>query len=56
MRPMRKAITLLLLAAGCLLSLAGCHGSRGLDAFAIPEAFDTTREYQITFWATAGTP
>ncbi len=51
MRPMRKAITLLLLAAGCLLSLAGCHGSRGLDAFAIPEAFDTTREYQITFWA-----
>lgn len=39
------------LAAGCLLALAGCHGSRGLAAFAMPEAFDTSRQYEITFWA-----
>lgn len=33
------------------LLLTGCHGSRGLDAFAIPEEFDTSREYELTFWA-----
>lgn len=31
--------------------LTGCHGSRGLDAFVIPETFDESREYEITFWA-----
>ena len=34
-----------------VLLLTGCHGSRGLDAFEIPETFDTSREYEITFWA-----
>lgn len=38
-------------AAGALFSLTGCHGSRGMDAFAIPEEFDTSEEYEITFWA-----
>ncbi len=47
---MRKAVALIL-ALLCVLSLAGCHGSRGLPAFVIPEEFDTTREYEITFWA-----
>lgn len=37
------------LLASCLLS--GCHGSRGLDAFVMPEEFDESREYEITFWA-----
>lgn len=36
---------------GCLVGLTGCHGSKGLPDFVIPEAFDTTREYEITFWA-----
>ena len=31
--------------------LGGCHGSRGLRAFAVPENFDTSKEYEITFWA-----
>lgn len=31
--------------------LAGCHGSRGLDAFSMPEEFDESRELEITFWA-----
>ena len=41
------------LAAGmmCLTMLTGCHGARGLDAFVIPEEFDESREYEITFWA-----
>lgn len=34
-----------------LLTLTGCHGSQGLDAFVIPEEFDTTKNYEITFWA-----
>lgn len=39
-----------LLAAGLML-LAGCHGSREQAAFAVPETFDTSRDYEITFWA-----
>lgn len=31
--------------------LSGCHGTRGLEAFHIPEEFDTTTDYIITFWA-----
>lgn len=33
------------------LMLTGCHGSRGMDEFVIPDEFDTSREYEITFWA-----
>ncbi|MDE7327416.1 MAG: extracellular solute-binding protein [Lachnospiraceae bacterium] len=31
--------------------LTACHGSRGLAEFSIPEAFDTSKNYEITFWA-----
>ncbi len=50
-RKVRKVITLL--AAGALgtVLLTGCHGSRGLDPFEIPEEFNTSRDYEITFWA-----
>lgn len=42
----------LLCAAGALsLSLTGCHGSKGLPEFTVPEEFDTSRNYEITFWA-----
>ena len=44
----------LLAAALCallLLSLAACHGSRGNDPFVMPESFDTSRDYEISFWA-----
>ncbi len=37
--------------AGILLVLTGCHGSKGMDAFQVPEEFDESREYEITFWA-----
>ncbi len=46
--PWRVLPALLLL---MVLMLAGCHGSKGLSAFAMPEAFDDSREYEITFWA-----
>lgn len=43
-----------LLAAACLaggLLLTGCHGQRRQAAFTVPDTFDTTRRYEITFWA-----
>ncbi len=33
------------------LTLTGCHGSQGQQAFEIPAQFDETKEYEITFWA-----
>lgn len=49
---MRTRIFALLLALLCIAGmLSGCHGSRGLDPFEIPESFDTTKQHQITFWA-----
>ena len=48
---MMKKLSLLLASAMLLLSFSGCHGSRGLDAFVLPEAFDTSRSHEITFWA-----
>lgn len=44
---------LLLGSAVCGLALfTGCHGRQArADAFAIPEQFEESREYEITFWA-----
>lgn len=41
----------MLLSLFVLMLLAGCHGSKGQEAFQIPEEFDTSRDYNITFWA-----
>jgi len=38
-----------LVCAGTLFT--GCHGSRGLKTFRVPESFDTSKDYEITFWA-----
>lgn len=35
----------------CMACLTACHGSVERASFAIPEEFDTTKEYEITFWA-----
>ena len=35
----------------CCLVLTGCHGSQGLPEFEVPEELDTTRDFEITFWA-----
>lgn len=34
-----------------LLMLPGCHGTRGLKEFEVPEEFDESKEYELTFWA-----
>ena len=51
MKNIKRAIVCLLLSAFCLGLLSGCHGSTRINAFAIPDEFDTSREYEITFWA-----
>ena len=33
------------------LSLTACHGDRESTVFLIPEGFDTSRNYEISFWA-----
>ena len=47
----KKYAVLTVLMLVCLSVLNGCHGREGLEAFQIPEYFDTSREYEITFWA-----
>ncbi|MDR0818216.1 MAG: extracellular solute-binding protein, partial [Oscillospiraceae bacterium] len=53
MNKTRKVLSvfLILIFAAVLFSVSGCHGSRGLNAFAPPESFDASCEYEITFWA-----
>lgn len=48
-----KCSILILVCAAAMLSclLAGCHGSEGLAPFSVPETFDASRSYTITFWA-----
>ncbi len=46
---MKKCFILLCVLLCTLMS--GCHGSQGSSAFAIPESFDETKNYEITFWA-----
>lgn len=46
----RFSYVLAVVMLACLL-FSGCHGSRGLDAFVMPEEFNVSRDYEITFWA-----
>ena len=51
---MKRRVLSLLLAAlllASLLLLTGCHGSRERSAFSVPESFDSSRTYEVTFWA-----
>ena len=34
-----------------VLFLTGCHGSKVMKEFVVPEEFDTSKAYEITFWA-----
>lgn len=47
---MKKLLSFALVVA-MLLSFTACHGSRNRAGFVIPEKFDTSRDYEITFWA-----
>ncbi len=35
----------------CVLLLCACHGSREKSAFSMPDSFDTSRNFEISFWA-----
>ncbi len=51
MKAVKKLTSLalfLLLTAG---TFAGCHGAKDSKAFEVPESFDTSKDYEITFWA-----
>lgn len=51
MRKRGMALVLALVMVGAALGLTGCHGSKGMKEFSIPEEFDTSKNYEITFWA-----
>lgn len=50
---LRKVISVALLAVLCFssFSFAGCHGKNVRNEFIVPESFDTSRQFNITFWA-----
>ncbi len=47
---MKKIISLMLIIV-TLLTLTSCHGSKEKKVFEIPENFDETKQYEISFWA-----
>lgn len=46
----KKYLAAGLLTAG-VLSLTGCHGAKEEKNFELPDTFDTSKNYEITFWA-----
>lgn len=48
---MKKIISFVLVLAMAAVLLPGCHGSVKRVEFEVPEEFDTSREYEISFWA-----
>ena len=47
---MKKFISVMLIAV-LLLGLTACHGSQEQKVFEIPETFDISRNFEISFWA-----
>ena len=48
----QRAVSFLLLCVICLCALlSGCHGSVKRAAFEVPKELDSSRQYEITFWA-----
>ena len=49
---MKKRILALVLTLATLLpTLTGCHGAVERNVFEVPETFDTSKEYELVFWA-----
>ena len=50
---MNKIISLVLVVSTLICSLAfvGCHKRVAMDTFDVPDEFDTSKQYEITFWA-----
>lgn len=49
LRRLTASIVALIMICSCVLT--GCHGSRSRAEFEVPEEFDVSRDYEITFWA-----
>ena len=47
---MKKVLSFILLLI-MMLTMAGCHGAEERNTFAVPESFDETRQFEISFWA-----
>ena len=47
---MKRIVCILLLLTLCC-SLWGCHKAKVIAGFTVPEEFDTSRQYTISFWA-----
>ena len=47
----KKLTALLICTVFTALTFSGCHGSKGAEGFVMPGEFDTSRDYEITFWA-----
>ncbi len=47
----KRILFLCLFLCFCLPAAAGCHGHKGLEPFVVPEDFDESKQYEITFWA-----
>ena len=61
---MKRIISVILLLTLCCTLLAGCHGKQVIvsddiaaqtpsadNVYQIPDSFDTSRNYEISFWA-----
>ena len=50
-KQLKKKIFLFSLTLASVFTLSACHGSKKQNDFEIPENFDTSKNYEITFWA-----
>ena len=51
MKMLRKLVILCLCTIILALPLTSCHGVEAFDPFSMPEDFDSSKKYEITFWA-----
>ncbi|MBP3347907.1 MAG: extracellular solute-binding protein [Clostridia bacterium] len=53
MRASKRFLSVLVVAAMLIscMGLTGCHGSKGMAKFEVPDEFDTSKPISITFWA-----
>lgn len=50
MMRLRKAVLLIMILA-TTMCMCACHGSKEKNEFEVPDNFDTSKQYEITFWA-----
>ena len=48
---MKRVACIIIAFCICIPLFSACHGSKRMDPFVIPEVFDETKTYEITFWA-----